>query len=69
MSEQTVAIKRALISVTDKSGLERLGQNLVGRGVHILSSGGTAKFLRDHKIPVEDVSDFSHAHDFDAMPP
>lgn len=47
---------RALISVSDKTGLESLGKRLSGLGVGILSTGGTAKFLRDHGIPVTDVS-------------
>ncbi len=52
-----VKIKRALISVTDKSGLEDFGRFLSGQGVELLSTGGTAKTLRDAGVAVKDVSD------------
>ncbi len=51
------AIRRALISVSDKTGLEDLGRYLAGLGVEILSTGGTAKALRDAGITVKDVSE------------
>jgi phosphoribosylaminoimidazolecarboxamide formyltransferase/IMP cyclohydrolase len=54
-----VPIKRALISVTDKSGLAEFAKELAGRGVEILSTGGTAKLLRDNGIAVVEVSDFT----------
>ncbi len=50
-------IRRALISVSDKTGLLDLGRFLAERKVEILSTGGTAKALRDAGIPVKDVSD------------
>ena len=53
----TVKIKRALISVSDKTGLEDFGRFLAGLGVEILSTGGTAKTLRDAGLTVKDVSD------------
>ncbi len=53
------AIKRALISVSDKSGLVELGRALADRGVEILSTGGSAKALRDAGIPVIEVSEFT----------
>lgn len=52
-------IKRALMSVTDKSGLGEFGRFLAERGVEILSTGGTAKLLRDHGVPVVEVSDYT----------
>jgi phosphoribosylaminoimidazolecarboxamide formyltransferase / IMP cyclohydrolase len=52
-------IKRALISVTDKSGLAEFGQFLADHGVDILSTGGTAKLLRDRGVPVVEVSDYT----------
>jgi phosphoribosylaminoimidazolecarboxamide formyltransferase / IMP cyclohydrolase len=52
-----VPIRRALISVSDKSGLLPLGQALAARGVEILSTGGSAKVLRDAGVPVKEVSD------------
>jgi phosphoribosylaminoimidazolecarboxamide formyltransferase / IMP cyclohydrolase len=50
-------IKRALISVSDKSGLEEFGRFLADQGVEILSTGGSAKALRDTGVPVTEVSD------------
>ena len=50
-------ISRALISVSDKTGLEVLGRYLAETGVEILSTGGTAKALRDLGLTVKDVSD------------
>jgi len=49
-------VKRALISVSDKTGIVELGQALAAAGVQILSTGGTAKLLADNKIPVVEVS-------------
>jgi phosphoribosylaminoimidazolecarboxamide formyltransferase/IMP cyclohydrolase len=54
-------IERALISVSDKTGLENLARKLVSFNIEIISSGGTASFLRDKKIPVIEVSDFTQA--------
>lgn len=54
-------IERALISVSDKTGLESLAQSLVAHKIEIISSGGTATFLKDKKIPVTEVSDFTQA--------
>ena len=50
-------IERALISVSDKTGLVELGKALVAHGVAILSTGGSAKALRDAGIEVIEVSD------------
>jgi phosphoribosylaminoimidazolecarboxamide formyltransferase/IMP cyclohydrolase len=52
-------IKRALISVSDKQGILEFAQALHGFGVEILSTGGTAKLLRDNNIPVIEVSDYT----------
>lgn len=54
-----VAIKRALLSVSDKSGLIELGQALAARGVELVSTGGTAKALREAGLAVRDVSDLT----------
>jgi len=50
-------IKRALLSVTDKSGLVDLARVLVGFGVELISTGGTAKALRDAGLEVTEVAD------------
>ncbi len=50
-------IQRALISVSDKTHLIPFAQALVQQGIALLSTGGTAKLLTEHNIPVQDVSD------------
>jgi len=52
-----VPIRRALISVSDKAGLLDLGRALVGAGAQILSTGGSAKALREAGIAVTEVSE------------
>jgi phosphoribosylaminoimidazolecarboxamide formyltransferase / IMP cyclohydrolase len=52
-----VAVRRALISVSDKMGLVPFAQALVSRGVEILSTGGSARALRDAGVPVMEVAD------------
>ncbi len=52
-------IKRALISVTDKFGIEGFARGLSELGVEILSTGGTAKTIRDSGIVVQDVAEFT----------
>ena len=54
-----MSISRALISVSDKTGLESLAKGLHENDVEILSTGGTAKFIADLGIPVVEVSDFT----------
>lgn len=54
-----VKVKRALISVADKTGLDELVKGLHKLGVEILSTGGTAKFIQGLDIPVRNVSDFT----------
>ena len=49
--------RRALISVSDKSGLVEFASRLAASGVEILSTGGTAQALRDAGIAVKDVSE------------
>src|SRR3546814_717212 len=52
-----VRVTRALLSVSDKTGLVALGQALARHGVELLSTGGTAKALREAGLAVKDVSD------------
>ena len=54
-----VKIKRALLSVSDKSGLVELATTLAGHGVELVSTGGTAKALRDAGLTVRDISDLT----------
>ena len=52
-------IQRALISVSDKDGLLPFAQVLVEAGVEILSTGGTARAMREAGLPVIDVSEYT----------
>lgn len=52
-------IKRAIISVSDKTGIVDFAGSLSNMGVEILSTGGTAKALRDAGLPVKDISDYT----------
>jgi len=52
-------IRRALLSVTDKTGLVDFAQALAAHGVDLVSTGGTAKALRDAGLPVRDISDLT----------
>lgn len=54
-----VAIKRALLSVSDKTGLAELGKALAAKGIELVSTGGTAKALRDAGLDVRDVSELT----------
>ena len=52
-------VKRALVSVSDKSGVVELCKGLNELGIGILSTGGTAKLLADNNIDVVEVSDYT----------
>src|SRR5580700_8138821 len=52
-------ISRALISVSDKTGIAKFARTLERQGVDIISTGGTADLLRKEKIPVRDISAFT----------
>src|SRR6476659_5870833 len=54
-----VPIKRALISLSDKSGIGELAAGLAKHGVEIVSTGGTAAKLRESGIEVRDISDLT----------
>ena len=59
LNQNPTQIKRAIISVFDKTGVIELAQALHELGVEILSTGGTAKVFRDADIPVTDVRDYT----------
>ena len=59
LNKNNTKIQRALISVFDKTGLPELGKTLDNLGIEILSTGGSAKTLRDHGVTVTDVSDYT----------
>jgi phosphoribosylaminoimidazolecarboxamide formyltransferase/IMP cyclohydrolase len=54
-----MSIRRAILSVTDKSGLVDFARGLAQRGVELLSTGGTARLLREAGVPVRDISDYT----------
>src|SRR5262245_7442329 len=55
----TQKIRRALLSVSDKSGLEALARGLAEAGVELISTGGTARALRDAGLRVTDLSAYT----------
>ncbi|WP_313318224.1 bifunctional phosphoribosylaminoimidazolecarboxamide formyltransferase/IMP cyclohydrolase [Stenotrophomonas sp.] len=57
MSSDLLPVRRALLSVSDKTGLIDLARALAARNVELLSTGGTAKAIREAGLPVKDVSD------------
>ncbi|WP_392558423.1 bifunctional phosphoribosylaminoimidazolecarboxamide formyltransferase/IMP cyclohydrolase [Orbus mooreae] len=57
--QQDRPIRRALLSVSDKSGIVEFAKALSLRNIEILSTGGTAKLLMQHHIPVIEVSDYT----------
>ncbi len=59
MSATQTKIQRAILSVTDKTGLVEFARKLAGMGVELISTGGTAKLLRDSGIAVKDISELT----------
>ena len=57
MKPRLAIIKRALISVSDKSGLIPFCHGLQALGIELISTGGTHKVLMDAKLPAKDISD------------
>jgi len=52
-------IQRAILSVTDKTGLVDFARKLAALGIELISTGGTAKLLRDSKVDVKDISELT----------
>src|SRR5277367_4689831 len=59
MSSGTSKIQRAILSVTDKSGLVDFARKLAALNIELISTGGTAKLLRDSGITVKDISELT----------
>ncbi|ATF09602.1 bifunctional phosphoribosylaminoimidazolecarboxamide formyltransferase/IMP cyclohydrolase [Candidatus Enterovibrio altilux] len=57
--ENARSIRRALISVSDKTGIVEFAKALVEQGVDLLSTGGTARFLTEQGLPVTEISDYT----------
>src|SRR3954451_21138144 len=54
-----ITIRRALLSVSDKTGIVALGEALARHGVELVSTGGTATALREARLAVRDISDLT----------
>jgi phosphoribosylaminoimidazolecarboxamide formyltransferase/IMP cyclohydrolase len=59
MSRSTTRVQRTILSVTDKTGLVDFARQLSGLGIELISTGGTAKLLRDSGIAVKDISELT----------
>ena len=59
MSRSTYKIQRAILSVTDKTGLVEFARKLSRLGIELISTGGTAKLLRDSGVAVKDISELT----------
>jgi phosphoribosylaminoimidazolecarboxamide formyltransferase/IMP cyclohydrolase len=59
MSNSIVPIKRALLSVFDKTGMAEFARELAGLGIELVSTGGTHKLIAETGVPVRDISDLT----------
>lgn len=57
--ERTTPVRRALLSVTDKTGIADFARGLAERDFEVVSTGGTAKAIRDAGVPVTDIADIT----------
>ncbi len=56
MDDNTIRVRRALVSVSDKGGLADFAQALTGMGIELISTGGTARYLKERGVPITPVS-------------
>ena len=59
LNKEAIRIKRALISVFDKTGLIDFAETLQGFNIEILSTGGTAQTLKNGNVDVTDITDYT----------
>src|SRR5215469_12300226 len=59
MSQTQSPVRRAILSVTDKTGIVDFARQLARMGVELISTGGTARLMRDSGISVKDISDLT----------
>ena len=59
INNEPIKIKRALISVYDKTNVEKLAETLIKNGIQIISTGGTAEVLIKNEIPITKINDFT----------
>ncbi len=57
--QQRTPVRRALVSVSNKTGIVEFAQALAATGTELLSTGGTAKLLAENRLPVAEVSDYT----------
>src|SRR5690554_7550646 len=58
-NQANTPVRRALISVSDKTGIVEFGRALTERGIELLSTGGTFRLLQENQVPVTEVSDYT----------
>ncbi|MGA0290176.1 MAG: bifunctional phosphoribosylaminoimidazolecarboxamide formyltransferase/IMP cyclohydrolase, partial [Pseudohongiellaceae bacterium] len=58
-TDDSVAVRRALISVSDKTGIAEFAQSLHALNIEILSTGGTYRLLKESGIPAVEISDYT----------
>ena len=58
-NQANTPVRRALISVSDKTGIVEFGRALTDRGIELLSTGGTFRLLQENQVPVTEVSDYT----------
>ena len=61
LNMETMKIQRALLSVSDKTGLDKFAKGLVAQNVQLISTGGTCKYLQELGLPVTEISDYTGA--------
>ena len=59
MSKSSLPVRRALLSVSDKTSIIELAESLHTRGVELLSTGGTAKLIAEQGLPVTEIADYT----------
>ena len=59
INEQPIKIRRALISVYDKTNIEKLARSLINNGAEIITTGGTSETLINSNIPIIDINEFT----------
>ena len=59
INQKPIAIRRALISVYDKTNIDQLAKSLINSNCEIISTGGTSKALKKYNVPITDLNDFT----------
>ena len=59
INQKPITIRRALISVYDKTNIDQLAKSLINSNCEIISTGGTSKALKKYNVPITDLNDFT----------